>query len=223
MSATTTSKSAIDPALREPIQWVQENSRVLSLAGAVIVALLLGAYLFVRSAQIKVAKAEEAYNESQQLFYSGKATEGAVKMADAARRYVGTNAGTMAAMRLAVYSINERKMGEAIAVLRQAEPKANKKIFGTALHGLLAAALSDSGLYAMAGDEYLLSAKASRVESEQVEINYKAAEMFANGGSKDRAVQLLATLVDGPPSDTRGKARKLMGELQTAPAKVGGG
>jgi tetratricopeptide (TPR) repeat protein len=221
MAETALSKSNLDPSVRQWLEWAQQNSRLLSLGGFVLAAAILDTFLFIRSGQIKSVRAEESYNESQQLFYSGKAPEGALKMAETARRYAGTNAGTMAAMRLAVIRINDRKMGEAISVLKEAQPKA-KKVFSGPIHGLLAAAYSDSGLFRQAAEEYALAAEGTRVESEKAELSYRSAEMFALSGNKDRAVQMLKVLSVGPPSELRGKARKLVGELTTVPAKIGG-
>jgi hypothetical protein len=222
MAETSRSKSNMDPGIQKWVDWAEQNSRALSLGITVLAAAVLGTFLFIRSGQIKAVRAEEAYNESQQLFYAGKAPEASLKMAETARRYAGTTAGTMAAMRLAVIRINDRKMGEAISVLKEAQPRVNDKIFGVAIHSLLAAAYSDSGLFAAAGDEYSKAAQATRVESERTELNYRAAEMLALGGAKDRAIQMLKVISAGPPSDVRGKARKLVGELTTVPAKVGG-
>ena len=216
------SKLPIDPTLEAPIQWVRKNSRAASLAAIALLGGVLGIYLFVRSAQIRAVRAEDAYNEAQQLIYTGNLPGGQAKMGETATRYAGTNAGTMAAMRLAVARMNERKIGDAITILKQAQPKANKKLFGSAIHGLLAAALSDSGAYSLAADEYILAATAATGEGEKAALNYRAAELLAQEANKQRAVTILETLASGPPSEVRGKARKLLGEITTAPAKVGG-
>jgi hypothetical protein len=50
----------------------------------------------------------------------------------------------------------------------------------------------------------------------------KAAEVYSMGGNKDRAIEVLKSISAGPPSDIRGKARKLLGELTSGPAKAGG-
>jgi hypothetical protein len=223
MSSATHSKTDAELRLHNSIAWARRNSRVFVIGLAAVAATVIGIYLYVRSGQIRSQHAETAYNDSQQLLYQGKSADAKAKMAEVAKTYSGTSAGTMAALRLAVVELDEGRPGPAIAALDQVKSKANKKIFGPSIHGLLAAAYSDSGLYAPAAGAYLEAASSSQLEAEKADFNFRAAEMYALAGNKDRAIELLRTVAEGTePGETRGKALKLLGELTAAPAKVGG-
>jgi predicted negative regulator of RcsB-dependent stress response len=207
--------------LEKQLEWARQNSRIVALAGTAVLATVLGTFLFIRSNEIRSARAEASYGAAQQTLYTGNREEGVARLAETAVRYAGTNPGAVAALRVALVKLEERKLGEAINVLQEAQTKADKKIFGASLHGLLAAAWSDSGQYAVAAAEYEQAAQASQLENERAGYNLKAAEMYALSNGKERALVLLRELSAGSPSETRAKARKLLGELTVGSAKAG--
>jgi predicted negative regulator of RcsB-dependent stress response len=205
------------------VEWWKKNSRVATFVGVGVIAAIAGVFLYMRSAQIRSARAEDAFGQAQQLLYSGKVDEGEAALMSAARRYSGTTAGTVAAMRLAGRKLETRKYGEAISVIREFMAKAESDLYGASFHGLLAAAWADSGVYDNAAGEFDQAAALARFEATKLDYQYKAAEMYALAGNKERALQLLEQITGGPLSETSGKARKLIGELRATPAAPAAG
>ena len=214
-------KSTLDSPLEQQLAWVKSHSRQIGVGVGIAIGLVLAVFLYTRSNQLRNTRAELAYAEAQQLMYSGNRAQSLVRLNDVVNRYAGTNIGSVAAMRLALVHLEERKIADAIEVLRKGQAKANDKIFAASFHGLIAAALSDSGVYADAAEEYLKAAEAAALDSEKDSYRYRAAEAYTLANNRERALKIIEQVTEGPPSETRARARKLHGELLSTPSKAG--
>jgi predicted negative regulator of RcsB-dependent stress response len=201
---------------------VKKNSRIVSLVSAIVVASGLGVFLYLRSAEIRSQRAEAAYGEAQQLLFTGNREGGAARLEETATRYAGTPSGAVAALRLAMVRLEDHKPGDALRVLQTAVGKADSRIFGAQFHSLMAAAWSDSGRFDEAAAAFIRASEAARLENEKTEYQFRAATMYAQAGNKERAVDLLRALSAGEPTELRARARRMVGELEAAPAKAGG-
>jgi predicted negative regulator of RcsB-dependent stress response len=219
--------SAIKAGLAKPdtfsSEWFRLHSRSVLLVVAVVVGTALGAYLYIRSNEIKRQRAEQALDDALQQLYGVSASAGEAALAGVVNRYSGTHSGTVAAMRLAISKLDQRKFGDAIRVVDEALPKADKKLFASSLHELRGSALSDSGAFAEAAASFEKAAAEEQFDSRKAELTYEAGEMYARAGDEARASALLQEIAEGPPSAIRGRALRLLGELMVSPAKVGGG
>jgi predicted negative regulator of RcsB-dependent stress response len=211
-----------DTPLAAQIEWIRKNSRIVTLAAAVVVAGVLGVFLYLRSAQIRSERAEAAYGEAQQLLYSGNREAGATRLEEVATRYAGTASGSVAALRLAQLRLEDNKPGDAIRVLQSNLSKSDSRIFGSQFHSLIGAAWSDSGQFDKAAAAFTQAAESARLDNEREEYTFRSALMYAQAGNKARALEILNRLASGDPSEIRARARRLAGEIGAEAAKAGG-
>lgn len=147
--------------------WIQANTRALTIGAIIVVAGGAGYWFYTRSVEIKRLNAERGLNQAKQSMAAGNAALAATDLQRVATRYKGTPAGAQAAMLLAQHNFDQDKFDEGLKVLQPYQAAS-------------AAGRSLSSIWSLTGDGLLSQAKVD----EAVAAFRKAADATTHSGEK---------------------------------------
>jgi predicted negative regulator of RcsB-dependent stress response len=201
------------------IDWIQANSRAVSIGAAVVVVAAVGYWFYMRSADIKRLNAERGLNQAKQSLAAGNAALAQTDLQRVATRYKGTPAGAQAAMLLAQMDYEQGKFSEGLRVL---EPYQNESAAGPSLAmvwSLSADGHLSAGNAAEAASAYQKAAEATSLLGERALYQAKAARALMAAGRNAEARPIWEKLASDPNAITvRNEAQVRLGELTVQPA-----
>ena len=201
------------------VEWVQANSRVVGIGAAVIVIGAIGAWFYIRSAEIKRQNADRGLNQAKQSLSAGNPALAESDLQKVAARYKGTAAGAQAAMILAQLEFDQGKFAEGLKAL---DPYQNVSAAGPNL-GPVWALTGDgqlsSGKPAEAAVSYQKAADATPLFGEKAIYLSKSGRALMLAGKDAEARALWEKLVADPNAiAVRNEALVRLGELSAKPA-----
>src|SRR5687767_8978594 len=110
--------------------WIQANTRAITIGAAIVVAGGVGYWFYVRSAEIKRQNAERGLNQAKQSLAAGNSALAQTDLQRVATRYKGTPAGAQSAMLLAQIEYEQGKFAEG---LKHLEPYQTSRAAGPSL------------------------------------------------------------------------------------------
>jgi predicted negative regulator of RcsB-dependent stress response len=197
--------------------WLQANSRALTIGGAVVAVALLGGWFYVRSGELKRLNAERMLNQAKQSIAAGNAPLAQADLQRVATRYKGTLSGVQAAMILAQIQYDEGKFAEGLQTLEPFRSGADD--LQASVLSLIADGQMASGQSAEAAETYKDAAAATTLVGEKTVYRSKAARALMAAGKTAEARTLWQELADDPDAElVHAEARIRLGELgvQTA-------
>jgi predicted negative regulator of RcsB-dependent stress response len=199
--------------------WIQANTRAITIAAALLAVGAAGYWFYVRSAEIKRLNAERGLNQAKQALSAGNAALAQTDLDRIATRYRGTPAGAQAALVLAQMKYDQGKVEEGLKVL---EPYQTGGAAGPNLPSVLA--LSGDGQLASgkapeAASTYQKAADATKLPGERAMYLAKAARaLMASGKSAEARVIWERLATDPDALMLRNEAEIRLGELDAKPA-----
>lgn len=199
--------------------WMQANTRLLTIGAGVIALGAVGAWFYMRSAEIKRQNAERGLSQAKQSLAAGNAQLAQSDLQKVVGRYKGTVSGAQAAMLLAQMNFDQGKYDDGIKAL---QPYQSGGAAGAAL-GAVWSLTGDgqvaSGKPVDAAASYQKAADATDLPGEKSLYLAKAgrALMAADKDAEARAIwEKLAT--DPKALPVKNEAQVRLGELDAKPA-----
>jgi predicted negative regulator of RcsB-dependent stress response len=215
--ATTRSDMPASERGRDLMDWLQVNSRLLGIAGAVVIVAVAGYWFYSRSRQIRMVNAERSLSLAQQSLGSGNTNLALSDLQKVAERYQGTSAGTEAALLLAGQHYEQGKFQDGINQLEKTLPKAGGS--QATVQNLIGDGYAQMGKLADAAKAYERASEMSPYDSEKAYYKAKAARSYSSGGNVAAAKKLWTELAanDKSPS-VAAEAKVRLAELSAQPA-----
>ena len=197
--------------------WLQANTKVVTIGAAVVVVGALGLWFYQRSGELKRVNAERGLNQAKQSIAAGNAPLAQTDLERVATRYKGTPAGAQAAMLLAQMRYDEGKFAEGLQLLqgyRSSAGPAEASVLGLIADGHLA-----SGKAQEAADSYSEAAEATDLKGEKAMYESKAARALMAAGKNAEAKVIWERLLENPDAAVIwNEAQMRLGELSAVPA-----
>ncbi len=198
--------------------WLQANTRAITIGAVIVVAAGVGLWFFKRSGEIKRLNAERGLNQAKQSLAAGNAALAQTDLQRVAGRYKGTPAGAQAAMLLAQAEFDQGKFAEG---LKQLEPYQAGRAAGPALAAvwsLTAEGQFGAGKPDTAAASFRKAANATSLPGERALYEAKAARALMAAGKNAEAREIWERLASDPNTPVRIEANVRLGELSAQPA-----
>jgi predicted negative regulator of RcsB-dependent stress response len=198
--------------------WLQANTRAVTIGAAVVLAGGVGYWFYLRSGEIKRQNAERGLNQAKQSLAAGNAALAQTDLQRVAARYKGTPAGAQSAMLLAQIEYEQGKFAEGIKHLEpyQSEGAAGPNlasVWSLTADGQLGAGKPDD-----AAASYRRAAEAISRPGERGLYEAKAARALMAAGKNAEARAIWEKLAADPSAAVRTEASVRLGELSVQPA-----
>lgn len=199
--------------------WIQANTRALTIGTILVVAGVAGYWFYTRSVEIKRLNAERNLNQAKQSIAAGNAALAATDLQRVATRYKGTPAGAQAAMLLAQHNFDQDKFDDGLKVLQpyQSATAAGRNlssIWSLTGDGLLSQAKVDEAVAA-----FRKAADATTYPGEKAVYLSKAARSLQMAGKNAEAKELWERLRKDPEASlVHSEADIRLGELSSQTA-----
>lgn len=183
------------------------------IIGAIVGAVLLGGgWMMKRSSEIRETRALDALASGEQAYASGNAALAQVEFEKVVGRYLGTAAGTQAALMSAQLYFEAGNVDSAMSRLEAALTKAPKHLrSGVLAH--LAAGHALAGRPAEAASAFERAAEAARFTQEKDELRMDAARQHLAAGNVDAARAIFTEISEREDSANAAEAKMHLGEL----------
>lgn len=199
--------------------WIQANTRAISIGAAVVAVGAVGYWFYVRSGEIKRLNAERGLNQAKQALAAGNAALATTDLQRVATRYTGTPSGAQAAMVLAQMEFDQGKIADGLKAL---EPYQSASAAGEnlpAIWSLTGDGQISEGKALDAAASYKKAAEASRMAGEKAANEAKAARAYMSAGKMAEARAIWERLANDPDATVvRNEARIRLGELSAQSA-----
>jgi predicted negative regulator of RcsB-dependent stress response len=200
------------------MEWMQENGRVLTAVVIVLVALVLGAYLYLGTQLARAEKAEQALGRAEQSLSSGNVPLAQTDLQRVVTAYNGTSAATTAAMLLAQTKYDQGKYQEGIDQLQRTAQSGATKPLAASVEALIGDGYMGLNKPADAAKHYEEAAAKARFDADKAQYRASAARAYLAAGNPEAARTIWEELANDPTGATAGEARVRLGELQAKPA-----
>jgi predicted negative regulator of RcsB-dependent stress response len=209
-----TTPIVVEDATESLIEWARVNSRTLSIAGIVIVAVAAVGYLWRASADKKEVRASQALASAQAVVQSGNAALAQSDLQALLRRYGGTSAAVQAHMLLAQVHFGAGKVDEG---LKELDAIRSPGLYAASVHGLRAAGLEQAGKPAEAAKRYEEAATAASTTLAKAAYRSDAARAYKAAGDTAAAKRIWESMAADDSNPLAGEARVRLGELSIKP------
>lgn len=199
--------------------WFQANSRTLSIVIGLVAVASVSGWFYVRSGQIKRLNAERALGQATQSLSAGNQALAATDLQKVAVRYVGTPAGTQAALLLAQMHFDRGAFADGQKAL---EPYRSARSAGASLAdvwSLVADGQLGAGQAVEAAASYQKAADATEQPGYRAVLRAKAARALMSAGKDAEARAIWERLAADPDASVvKVEAELRLGELSARPA-----
>ncbi len=200
--------------------WVQSHTRQIAIAGVVVVAFGLGAWLWRQSRVARERNASIDLLAAAQTMQSGNLALAQSDLEKLVARYEGTNAAAQAAFELAAIYYGQAQYDRGIALLEGLAQSADDGLVKALAENGIGAGYEGAGKFADAAVHYRRAADLTRLPDERDVYLADAARAYQSAGNTSEAIALWRQLAesDGPQA---AEARVRLGELTAEPGKQG--
>ena len=199
--------------------WIQANTRAISIGAAVVAVGAIGYWFYMRSGEIKRLNAERGLNQAKQALAAGNAALALTDLQRVATRYTGTPSGAQAAMVLAQMQFDQGKIADGLKAL---EPYREGGASGetlAAIWSLTGDGQMSEGKATDAAASYQKAADATRMAGEKAMFMAKTARAHMAAGKTSEARAIWERLATDPDAIVvRNEAQIRLGELTAQPA-----
>jgi predicted negative regulator of RcsB-dependent stress response len=200
--------------------WIQTHMRKIAVAGIVIVALGLGAWLWRQSRVARERNASIDLLAAAQTIQSGNLALAQADLEKLVARYEGTNAATQASLELATIYYQQGQYDKGIAMLEQLRGSSGDAQVKALAENGIGAGHEGAGRFADAAQHYQRAAELTRLADERDQYLANAGRAYMSAGNKSEAVSIWRRLIETEGSQAA-EARVRLGELIAAPASRG--
>jgi predicted negative regulator of RcsB-dependent stress response len=199
--------------------WARLYTRELSIAGAILVALIAVLWLYHYSSTQQVRRADEQLLTPERSLAAGNIPLAQTDLKRIISRYGGTPAATQASMLLAETYYSQGKFIDGLASLAKAPRSGASAPFAPGIEGLMGDGYSEQSKPRDAATHYMEAARLTPYPAEQAKWKAIAARAYTNAGDTAQAVAIWRGLAQDPASPQGPEAHLRIGELTAKPAK----
>ena len=199
--------------------WIQLHTRTLTILAAVVVALGIGAWLFVQSRATREQRAYESLERAEQAVAQRNFALAQTDLERVARRFRNTSAGDRAVLRLSEVLYATGKYQQGITELERLSGGADPEL-GATVEAQIAAGYEELKKFAEAADHYRRAAERARFGTDSALYMAAAARAYTSAGNTAAAQKIWADLAKDDSSPVAGEARVRLGELAARPARA---
>jgi len=218
-AAATAGRPALGDRSESIADWARLYTRELSIAGAILVALIAVLWLYHYSSTQQLRRADEQLLQPERSLAAGNIPLAQTDLKRIISRYGGTPAATQAAMMLAETYYAQGKYIDGLTLLSKAPHSGASAPFAAGLEGLVGDGYSEQNKPRDAATHYLNASGATKYPAEQAKWKAMAARSYTMAGDTAKAVGLWRELAKDESSPQAGEARLRIGELTARPAK----
>lgn len=207
----------------EPIdlmEWVQANSRWISIGAAVVVLAGAGWWIYSQSKLRKEQNAAQALFMAKQSMQAGNLVLAQSDLSKLVSRYKGTSSGSEGAMILAQIDYDQAKYQEGITMLESAAESAPGPM-EVQMRSLIGDGYLSMKNAASAAKEFEKAAELADRDIERASQRARAARAYMTAGDTAKARQIWADLAaDESIPSVAAEAKVRLGEMTARPAKA---
>ena len=204
------------------IDWIQANTRSVTIGAAIVLLGGAGYWFYVKSAEIKRANAERGLTQAKQSLAAGNQALASTDLQRVATRYKGTPAGVSAAMLLAQLNYDQDKYAEGIDVLKPYQSSSAAGASLAAIWALTGDGELSQGKASEAAESYRKAAEASAYDGEKAMNSARAARALTLAGKTAEAKAIWERLAADPSATlVKNEAEIRLGELSAQTAGKG--
>src|SRR5579872_5276415 len=199
-AAATAGRPTLEERSESIAEWARLYTRELSIAGAILVALIAVLWLYHYSSTQQLRRADEQLLTPERSLAAGNIPLAQTDLQRIISRFGGTPAATQAAMMLAETYYSEGKYIDGLAALSKAPRSGGSATFAAGVEGLMGDGYSEQNKARDAATHYLDAAKLTPYSAEQAKWKAMAARAYTNAGDTAQAVALWRDLAANPSS-----------------------
>jgi predicted negative regulator of RcsB-dependent stress response len=204
----------------ELMEWVQANTRWISIGAAVVVIAGAGWWIYTQSTLKKEQNAAQALFMAKQSMQAGNLVLAQSDLGKLVSRYKGTSAGSEGAMILAQIDYDQAKYQEGITMLESAAKSAPRPL-EVQMRGLIGDGYLGMKNAASAAKEFEKAADLADRDIQRANHRAQAARAYTTAGDTARARQIWADLAaDEEIPSIAAEAKVRLGELTAKPGKA---
>ena len=215
----TQARVAQGDVISQAVEWVRQNRRMATAAGAAVVIVVGGAWFVVSAKARKEGFAARALRDAQAAVGAGNLPLATNDLSRLVASYRGTPAADEAAILLGQLRLTTGEADSAIRELTSFAESGPRPRFQAAAYNLLGAALEQRGRLAEAGDAYQKAALTWPYDFLQAQALLEAGRAFRAAGDTARAAaayeQILRDYSEGPSAL---EAKLRLGEVRRGEA-----
>jgi predicted negative regulator of RcsB-dependent stress response len=193
--------------------WVQAHTREVTIGAAIVAALGLGGWLYVRSQQTKEQRGYESLARAELALNQRNYALAQNDLERVARRFHGTSAGEQAVLRLSEVLYATGKYQQGIGELQRIANTKDENL-GAAVQGQIAAGYEEMAKFTEAADHYRQAAAKARFAADSAQFMADAARAYTSAGNAAAARQIWSELAKDDASPVAAEARVRLGELE---------
>lgn len=202
------------------LDWAQTNLRTVIIGAAIVVAALVGIWLYIATQANKAERAEAELARASQAVVAGNYALAETDLRRVVQQFGGTDAGKQATLLLSEALYAQQKYQEGVTELEQRVGGAPDHMKST-FHAQIAAGYEELGKFAEAAAAYEEAAKVSRFDTERSILRADAARALTLAGNTAAAIAIWEAEAADEASPVAGEARVRLGELKAQPARAG--
>ena len=202
------------------LDWLRVRTRYLAIGAAVVAAAGVGFWFYMRSAQIKNGRAEQALLQARQAVIQGNAALAQNDLQNLLRRYGGTRAGVEAGLLLAELHYGKGEYQRGIDVLRPIADRSAAEASRAKIHALIGDGLVQLGKPDEAAQAYQKAAEQARFDGARAFYSARRARLLMAAGKAADARKAWEELATAPwATSVAPEARVRLGELTVEQAR----
>ncbi len=210
----------LDDRAENVLEWIQANSRAVALGVVVVLAVGVGAWLYMRTQSIRQERAAEALTGAQEALAVQNVPLAVSDLERVLTRYDGTRAADQAAVILAQVHFDQGRYEEGLRVLDE-HASSPPDYLAAPVDALRGAGHEQLRRFAEAAQHYERAADRARFEADRDTYLASAARVHGEAGNTQRAREIWRRLAEDPRSPVAAEARVRLGELEAVPASAG--
>ena len=206
--------TGVDTRSQAIFNRLRTSPKVTAIAAGIVVAAILGGWLYTRAQAGKEYRAEQALTQARVALQSQNSQLAQADLERLVAGYRGTGAGTQGALALAEVYYARGEYQKGINALLQAKPSEQ---FEAPVAAMLGDGYAQLGKAREAAQEYRKAAETTPFKEERESHLADAARALTTAGDTTAAVQIWQELAANPSSIYAAEARVRIGELTAKP------
>lgn len=208
----------LDERAESFFDWIQSHTKQLAIGAAVVAAVALGGWLYVRT---EASKEQRAYESLARATEAVQARNWALAQSDLERitkRYGGTTSGQQATLLLSEVLYETGKYQQGIDQLQKIQSGADADI-APKVEAQIAVGYEQLKKFDQAAEQYRRAAEKARFDAEKDLFLADAARAYTAAGNSKAAREIWSQLAEKENSPVAGEARVRLGELEATAAR----
>jgi TolA-binding protein len=195
-STLTAQPQAPASAANRSLVWAQTNRKLLTIAGGVLLAVVVGVWFFTTARSRREDFANRSLTQARNIAESGNIPQASTEFQKIIDTYSGTAAAQEAEIALNQLRLVSGQSELAVVRLREFTSSNPEPRFAAAANALLGAALENVARPAEAGEAYKRASDLAPVDYLKAEYLLQAGRAYVAGGKQAEAETVYRTIIE---------------------------